>query len=379
MIMTTFTSTETAWGAADGLRSDIGNATQMKGGVVTGLLVKPSSDAWYVVYPKTVGGTVEVEVTNTSPVSQPCNLIGAFTKDLNGIGIAGESGYVYPGTPFIGTLAVPGSDRYYVEVDPEEPDGCGPDTWQTETYSLAVLSGGGGTAPNPQKGSIKPGASINAVGAPLLGHTRYQGTVTKASPIAWYQLYGANDTTATIRIENDSVEGLSDCELLTVNLENAQKALVLGGAYVYDNTALTYKVPAPGLYYLEIVQGTPDCGGGAPTPAAYSVEPEPAGGWLNVPPPTTSVIIPSKGATLSGTATLDASASNATSVEFWLLFGSYGYTGHLVGTAKPSYYGWISSWNTKTVPNGSYVLLSEAFGSGGSAFSSSPLTITVSN
>ena len=39
------------------------------------------------------------------------------------------------------------------------------------------------------------------------------------------------------------------------------------------------------------------------------------------PPPTTSVLIPSNGATLSGTAaTLDASASNATSVKF-LLFG----------------------------------------------------------
>ena len=37
-------------------------------------------------------------------------------------------------------------------------------------------------------------------------------------------------------------------------------------------------------------------------------------------PPTTSVLVPAKGATLSGTAaTLDASASNATSVEFWIL------------------------------------------------------------
>ena len=98
----------------------------------------------------------------------------------------------------------------------------------------------------------------------------------------------------------------------------------------------------------------------------------------NLPLPTTNVLIPSKGATLSGSATLDASASNATSVEFWLFGGSYGYSGHLVGTAALTYYGWVYSWNTTTVPNGSYVLLSEAFGPGGSAFSPS-VSITVTN
>ena len=98
----------------------------------------------------------------------------------------------------------------------------------------------------------------------------------------------------------------------------------------------------------------------------------------NVPRPSTSVLIPANGATLSGTATtLDASASNATSVEFWLFGGTYGLSGHLVGTATSTVYGWVDSWNTTTVPNGSYVLLSEAFGSGGSTFSSG-VSITVS-
>jgi hypothetical protein len=99
----------------------------------------------------------------------------------------------------------------------------------------------------------------------------------------------------------------------------------------------------------------------------------------NAPPPTTKVIIPSDGATVSGTSTiLDATASNATSVEFWLLGGSYGYSGHLIGTATSTEYGWIYSWNTTTVPNSSYVLLSEASGSGGSAFSPG-VSITVTN
>jgi hypothetical protein len=94
-------------------------------------------------------------------------------------------------------------------------------------------------------------------------------------------------------------------------------------------------------------------------------------------PPTTSVITPSNATALSGTAaTLDATATNATSVEF-VLFGG-GYWNNVIGTATPTYYGWLYSWNTKTVATGSYVLLSEAFNSGGSAFSPA-VNITVTN
>ena len=46
---------------------------------------------------------------------------------------------------------------------------------------------------------------------------------------------------------------------------------------------------------------------------------------VNNPLPTTSILIPSTGATLSGSTYLDASASNATAVNFLLFGGSYGY------------------------------------------------------
>ena len=100
---------------------------------------------------------------------------------------------------------------------------------------------------------------------------------------------------------------------------------------------------------------------------------------LTVDNPTpTAVLIPSKGATLSGTAaTLDASGTNATSVEFWIAGGPYGY-GQEIGTATLTLYGWLDSWNTASVPNGSYALLSEATGPGGSTFSSG-VSITVKN
>jgi hypothetical protein len=99
---------------------------------------------------------------------------------------------------------------------------------------------------------------------------------------------------------------------------------------------------------------------------------------VNNPPPTTSVLIPSNGATLSGSTALDASASNATSVEFRLFGGSYGYNAPVLCTATLTYFGWVCSWNTTTVPNGSYVLVSEAFNSTGTAFSSG-VNITVNN
>jgi len=100
---------------------------------------------------------------------------------------------------------------------------------------------------------------------------------------------------------------------------------------------------------------------------------------ITVANPTTSVLIPSNGATLSGAcAILDASASNATSVEFLLFGGTYGFSGHLVGTATSSFYGWIDIWNTTTVPNGSYVLVSVASGPGGTT-ASSGVTMTVKN
>ena len=99
----------------------------------------------------------------------------------------------------------------------------------------------------------------------------------------------------------------------------------------------------------------------------------------NAPAPTTSVLIPSSGATLSGSTYLDASASNATSVEFLLFGGTYGYSAPVVCTATATSYGWLCSWNTTTVPNGSYALVSEASGAGGSAFSSTGVSITVKN
>jgi hypothetical protein len=97
-----------------------------------------------------------------------------------------------------------------------------------------------------------------------------------------------------------------------------------------------------------------------------------------VNPPTTSILIPSNGATLSAATYLDASASNASSVTFRLFGGAFGYNAPVICRATPTIYGWLCGWNTARVPDGSYVLVSEAFNSAGSAFSSG-VSITVDN
>jgi hypothetical protein len=99
---------------------------------------------------------------------------------------------------------------------------------------------------------------------------------------------------------------------------------------------------------------------------------------VNNPLPTTAVLIPSKGATLSGSTYVDASASNATSVRFLLFGGIYGYSAPVICTATLTLYGWLCDWNTTTVPNGSYVLVSLASNSVGNTFSSG-VSATVDN
>ncbi len=94
--------------------------------------------------------------------------------------------------------------------------------------------------------------------------------------------------------------------------------------------------------------------------------------------PTTSVVIPSNGATLSGSTVLDASASNATSVVFQIFGGIYGFWGPILCTATPTYFGYLCNWNTTHVPNGSYVVSSVASNSAGYTWSSG-VNITVNN
>ncbi len=97
-------------------------------------------------------------------------------------------------------------------------------------------------------------------------------------------------------------------------------------------------------------------------------------------PPTTAVVLPSNGASVAGTSYLDAVASDygtLTKVEFHLTGGSLDKA--LIATASPTMYGWLAPWNTTAVPNGTYVLQSEAYDAAGLSAYSSGVTVTVDN
>jgi phospholipase C len=97
-------------------------------------------------------------------------------------------------------------------------------------------------------------------------------------------------------------------------------------------------------------------------------------------PPQTAVIVPSGGATLSGNADFGASASDnvgVKKVEFHLSGGSL--SDSLITTAVPTLYGWLTSWDSTTVPNGSYSLQSVAFDAAGNSTHSTGVAIAVNN
>ncbi|HUP31586.1 MAG TPA: S8 family serine peptidase [Gaiellaceae bacterium] len=90
-------------------------------------------------------------------------------------------------------------------------------------------------------------------------------------------------------------------------------------------------------------------------------------------PPTTSITSPSDGATVSGTITVQASASDDVGVARVELY----VDGGLVGTDTTSPY--TFSWDTTTVANGSHSLQTKAYDAAGNVGSSALVGVTVSN
>jgi hypothetical protein len=115
--------------------------------------------------------------------------------------------------------------------------------------------------------------------------------------------------------------------------------------------------------------------------AANTDTSEPISITVNNQPPSTAVLIPSGGATVSGAkALLDASASSAAgiaSVTFEV--SGNGLTNQVVATGTPTIYGYLAQWNTTAVPNGTYSLSSVASDTVAESTTSAPVTIAVNN
>lgn len=98
-----------------------------------------------------------------------------------------------------------------------------------------------------------------------------------------------------------------------------------------------------------------------------------SGGGGDITPPTTAITAPLAGATVSGTTSVTASASDnvgVTKVEFYL-------DGVLKSTDTTSPYAW--SWDTTTATNGSHSLTSKAYDAALNVGTSAAVGVTVSN
>ncbi len=94
----------------------------------------------------------------------------------------------------------------------------------------------------------------------------------------------------------------------------------------------------------------------------------------------TRILSPSNGTAFAGNQHPDAGASDkpgVTKVEFHLTGGSI--NDKVIAMANPTYYGWIASWDTTTVPDGTYTLQSVAYDSEGNVSRSVGVTVKVEN
>lgn len=106
--------------------------------------------------------------------------------------------------------------------------------------------------------------------------------------------------------------------------------------------------------------------------------PPTAGPPLVTTPPTTGILRPAPGVTLSGVQVMDAGASanfGASNVSFHI--AGQGHT--VIESAVPTAYGWLFSWNTAAVPNGSYTVQSFAYGVTGLVGTSPSIVVHVKN
>jgi hypothetical protein len=106
---------------------------------------------------------------------------------------------------------------------------------------------------------------------------------------------------------------------------------------------------------------------------AVVVQPQ-GGGTSDTTPPTVSLTAPANGATVSGTITVSATATDNIGVA-GVQFRLNGNTLGTEDTTDP----FSRSWDTTTVVNDSYTLTATARDAAGNTTTSSPITITVSN
>jgi large repetitive protein len=259
------------------------------------------------------------------------------------------------------------------------------------SYSFGGVFAAGGTPGYSYaltQGSLPPGMTLNPTSGIISGAPTQSGTFSFTAQ--------ATDSTGTQTLSPDlsiTVDPEVPVSVTTTSLPNANQdsyysetLSASGGAVPYTWAITSGSLPA-GLTVNSygVISGTPSSWGNfsftvQATDMSNPAQTATGNVTLDVIPipPTTSVVVPATGASLSGTETVDATATAGVSqVQFELTGGTL--TNSVVATASPTYYGWLANWNTIGVPNGTYTLQSVATYPGGVSGTSPPITVTVDN
>jgi hypothetical protein len=235
-------------------------------------------------------------------------------------------------------------------------DAGGPGTASITTGPLTAFENGwriravftnhmGSAATNPATASVLPPTTsvvLPSNGATLSGSQYLDAIASPGTSRVVYQLSGNGLTNDVIAVATPTL---------------------YGWLAAFDTTT----VPN-GTYSLQSVATSGGLMGASP---AVSVT-------VDTAAPTTSVVLPSNGVTVSGAQYLDATASPGVTHVTYELNGN-GLTNYPIANATPTLVGWLAQWNTIGVSDGTYMLQSVASYAGGVSGPSQPVAVTVGN
>jgi beta-xylosidase len=96
--------------------------------------------------------------------------------------------------------------------------------------------------------------------------------------------------------------------------------------------------------------------------------------------PTAWVAVPSNNATISGTAVLSAGATDDSEVKEVAFYRWGAYASKIrIGTARPTIYGYIVNWDTRTLANGPYDIFAKSTDSYGHFTYSATIRVNIAN
>jgi hypothetical protein len=210
---------------------------------------------------------------------------------------------------------------------------------------------------------------------------------------------GVNGTARPPVLKPQSVEAIFDAayygnataQMWPLSMSNLTAFRVFLRKYDVQTVVVLPKgaVPAAVVSYVTAAIGSPVESGGVTAwfhvkqrllVDKVHVAPVSGGNGATFPKLVTDLLKPANGATLSGTAVLDATATGyfkVTKIGFYLTGASQ--HDRLIGTATLNPLGWATLWNTATVANGTYHLQSVAYDVAGRSGHGNDITITVKN